>query len=114
MPNRMLGQMSANMLDPSGSNFDFLASAGWLPKSPSQPPQSCIRQVVELTERLFGGPCQVTLEADPEIENYQSLVFCAKTSLGVHEIVDRRRQWHREVRQLVPGAHNFSIIFDVQ
>jgi hypothetical protein len=107
-------QMSINIPDLTDSNLDWLASSGWLAKSPSQAPASCIRDVVALTQRLFGGPCKVTVEMDPEIEGLKSLVFEATTSLGVEELVARRRQWHREVRQLVRDPHNFRLIFDVQ
>ncbi len=106
--------MSIDLTGFTGLNLDWLSSTGGLPKSPSQSPASCLRDIVALTERLFGGSCKVTVEEDPEIEGLKSLVFEATTSLDVREIVARRRAWHREVRQLVQDAHNLCLLIDVQ
>ena len=106
--------MSIDLSSLSSPNLDWLASAGWLHKGDPKTPASCLTDVVALTERLFGGPCKVTVEMDPEIEGLQSLVFEAKTSLSVQEIVARRRQWHREIRKLVSNPQDLRLIFDVQ
>jgi hypothetical protein len=106
-------QMSIDITDLTGSNFDWLSSSGWLTKSQSQTPAACLGEIVALTERLFGGSCKVTIEEDPEIEGLRSLVFNAKTSLKVKEIVSQSRAWHREVRQLVRDPHNLRLSIDV-
>lgn len=106
--------MSIDMPDLTGSNLDWLTPAGWLAKSPSQTPASCLDDVVALTQRLFGGSCKVTVEMDPEIEGLNSLVFNASTSLGAKEIVAQCRLWHREVRQLVLDPHHLRLTIDVE
>lgn len=106
--------MSIDLSSLSSPNLDWLASAGWLHKGDPKTPTSSLTDLIALTERIFGGPCKVTVEMDPEIEDLQSLVFEATTSLDSKEIAARRREWHREVRQLVRDAHNLRLIFDVR
>src|SRR5688572_13702987 len=106
--------MSIDLSSLSNPNLDWLSSGGWLQKGDPRTPASCLTDLVALTERLFGGSCQVSVEMDPEIEGLQSLVFEVTTSLESQEIVARSRTWYREVRQLVRDSHNLRLIFDVR
>jgi hypothetical protein len=106
--------MLIDLTDLTGSNFDWLSPAGSLGGSPSKTPECRLGEIVTLTQRLFGGSCKVTVESDPEIEGLKSLVFNAKTSLEVQEIVAQCRSWHREVRRLVRDPHHLRLTIDVQ
>lgn len=106
--------MSIDSPDLTGFTPDLLPPPGWLSKSNSETPASRIREIVALTEGLFGGSCKVTVEMDPEIAGLESLVFEATTALDSREIVARSCKWHREVRQLVRDSHNMRLIFDVR
>jgi hypothetical protein len=103
--------MSTDIPGLSGSSIDASVFSSWF--KGSQTPKSSIQQVVALTERIFGGPCKVTIEDDPEIENLRSLVFNATTSLAVDEVVSHSRRWHREVKQLVQDSRNFRLSIDI-
>ena len=61
---------------------------------PSPGVPSC---VIEITERLFGGPVSIRIEDDPEFPS-RYFVISSPVSGEVEEIVAKVNDWHRQVR----------------
>jgi hypothetical protein len=59
-------------------------------------------QAVRLTQSLFPGQVRVEVEEDPELPDVSYLVFNVTAKGTIAEIVNRRTQWHEQVRALIP------------
>lgn len=68
-------------------------------------------QLVSLTRRLFPpGPLEVSLQADPDDERLEYLIFTVAAEGEFPAIRDRQSRWHDEVESLVvPGEINIRL-----
>lgn len=59
-------------------------------------------QAIRLTQSLFPGEVRVEVEEDPELPDASYLVFNVTAEGTLAEIVNRRMQWHEQIRELIP------------
>lgn len=62
--------------------------------------------VVAMTKELFPGPVSVDLVSDPEFPQTSTIAFAVTASGDASEIVQRRREWHRQVRSIASNDFN--------
>lgn len=58
--------------------------------------------VMRMTQEFFPGESCVKLESDPEFPEDTYLVVDVRASGTAEEIVNRRSQWHKRLRQISP------------
>lgn len=63
-------------------------------------------QVLALTERLFPGPIDVRRELDPEIPDYEYLVFNVSARGTVDDVSALDTQWHHELARIILNSPN--------
>jgi hypothetical protein len=61
-------------------------------------------RAIRLTQSLFPGQVRVEVEQDPEIPDDSYLVFNVTAEGPLADVVNRRLQWHEQVRGLIPDA----------
>lgn len=72
-------------------------------------------EVRALTERLFSGPIDVRRELDPEIPDYDYLVFNVGVCGTVEEVSARDAQWHRELAKIALNpSHAYCLKIDIE
>lgn len=72
-------------------------------------------EVRALTERLFPGPIDVRRELDPEIPDYDYLVFNVGACGTVEEVSARDAQWHHELAKIAPNpSHVYCLNIDIE
>jgi len=59
-------------------------------------------QAIRLTQSLFPGQVRVEVEEDPELPDASYLVFNVTAEGTLVDVVNRRMQWHEQVRELIP------------
>ena len=65
--------------------------------------ESAHPQVIEITERLFGGPVSIVKEPDPEIDA-EYFVVSTPAKGTVEELVSAFNAWHRDIRTAIGDA----------
>ena len=65
-----------------------------------------LEAVRQLTVTMFPGDVSAEWEADPECPQDRFLVFHATATGELEDLIDRQRQWQREVLRLAPRALN--------
>jgi len=71
-------------------------------------------QVIELTERLFGGSVSIDKEDDPEYPA-QYFVVSTRASGTIEELVAKTDTWHRAIREALGDRINdYRLIVDPQ
>ncbi|MCI0357413.1 MAG: hypothetical protein L0211_02885 [Planctomycetaceae bacterium] len=69
-------------------------------------------RVIEITERLFGGPASIRVEDDPEFPS-QYFVVTTPASGDTHELVSKVDDWHRTIRAaLGDGISDYRLMVD--
>ncbi|HUG93384.1 MAG TPA: hypothetical protein VML55_21275 [Planctomycetaceae bacterium] len=64
-------------------------------------PADLLDEIKQLTQRHFPeGPVEVELDYDPEVPSDEFFVLSVTASGSARQIVERERQWHREVHEL--------------
>jgi len=61
-------------------------------------------RTIRLTQSLFSDQVRVEVKQDPEIPDRSYLVFNVTAEGTLADIVNRRLQWHEQVRGLIPDA----------
>lgn len=59
-------------------------------------------EILEISAQLFPGPLQLDHESDPESPGERFLVLTVRASGSPRELVERRREWHRRVSEVLP------------
>ncbi len=99
----------SSMLPPnSAADISSLANAaGGFPLSISSQGLDSpeIRRIVEMTERMFGAPVELSIESDPDSSPEDTWIeFACLVPEEYAAYRQRRSQWYDEVARLVPGA----------
>ncbi|MFC1758812.1 hypothetical protein ACFL2H_08595 [Planctomycetota bacterium] len=70
-------------------------------QSPNSNP--AFSKVVQMTKELYAGDVKIEVDFDPAEPDCTHVVFNVSDSGTAQEIVERRRDWHRRLRQIEPG-----------
>ncbi len=84
-----------------------------LPASPT-PSDAAHPQVIELTQRLFGGRVSIDREEDPEYPD-QYFVVSIQAVGTIEELVAKTDAWHRAIREaLGDRISDYRLLVDPQ
>lgn len=68
--------------------------------------------VIEVTERLFGGPVSIRVEDDPEFPS-RYFVVSTPASGEVEELVAKVNDWHRTIREVLgDGISDYRLMIE--
>lgn len=63
-----------------------------------------VRQIRQMTERMFGGQVGATLVTDPDAVGEVWIEFACTVRGSYADYRQRKSQWYDEVTRIVPGA----------
>lgn len=68
-----------------------------------------VARVVELTERIFGGPVEIRSSYIPGAPEEKLVVFAVRTTADVPEMLAMEDEWIRQVRAVAPNWHSIRL-----